>query len=1024
MAGVCLRGKQICRAFSAGHPLDSVRPAGHGSGRHPGISASAVRPAAMASDSAELPTTTPTALIPADGKPLYLVDGSGFIFRAYHALPPLNRPDGTPVNAVMGFTNMLMRLLADLQATAVAIVFDSKRETFRSAIYPAYKANRPEAPEDLKPQFAIIREAVDAFCLPKLELDGFEADDLIATYARLARAEGRPVTIVSSDKDLMQLVCDGVRMYDPMKYRFIGPAEVFEKFGVYPDRVVDVQALAGDSVDNVPGVPGIGVKTAAQLITEYGSLEALLDRAGEIKQAGRRQKLLENRELAEISKRLVRLDDNVPIPLPMDQLVVREPEPTRLIAWLREQGFRSIIQKVETELARDGRLADGAAEFASVPAIPAGQVSEPKRDHRTALDSRSYAAPVLQPGPGDRLIPRPETVEHLLVDTIEALDAWIAEATSAGIVAVDTETDGLTPARARLVGISLSTRPGRACYIPLRHIDPSTPKDGGGFDFGSAPPPPRQIPFDLALARLKPLLEDPAVLKVGHNIKFDFQFFSREGIRISPLDDTMLMSCVLGAGLHGHGMDELALRLLDHTTISFDSVTGTGKNRITFDRVPLDKATSYAAEDADITLRLHQVLKADLLRERLLTVYETIERPLVPVVADMETAGICVDRAFLNELSRDFATRLGELEIEIHRLAGRTFNVASPAQLGDILFGSMGLPGGKKTKTGAWSTDSSVLELLAEQGHLIAQRVLDSRQLAKLKSTYTDALQEQIVQRTGRVHTSFALAATSTGRLSSTDPNLQNIPIRTEEGRKIRRAFIAEPGNLLLSVDYSQIELRLVAEMAGVPALKQAFTEGIDIHAMTASQVFGVPLAEMTGDIRRKAKAINFGIIYGISGFGLAQQLGIPPGEAGAFIKQYFERFPELQAFMEQTKAFAREHGFVKTLFGRKCWIQGIKDSNQARRAYGERQAINAPIQGTAADIVKRAMNRLPAALTAAGLSARMLLQVHDELVFEVPETDIDATARLVKAVMEGAATLSVPLVAETGHGRSWAEAH
>ncbi|MQP64237.1 DNA polymerase I [Niveispirillum sp. SYP-B3756] len=972
----------------------------------------------------DIPAADPAALPAADGSPLYLVDGSGFIFRAYHALPPLNRPDGTPVNAVMGFTNMLMKLLAELKAEAVAIIFDAKRLNFRNEFYPDYKAHRPEPPEDLRPQFALIREAVDAFNLPGIELEGYEADDLIATYARQARAQGRPVTIVSSDKDLMQLVRDGVRLLDPMKNRLIGPDEVFEKFGVTPDKVVDVQALAGDSVDNVPGVPGIGIKTAAQLITDYGDLETLLERAGEIKQAGRRQKLLENADLARISKRLVKLEENVPVPVPVEELVVREPDSARLLEWLGVQGFRGIIAKVKAEIAADGTLADGAV----ARAIAAGGSEQPRRDLRAALDGRSYApTPTTSPAEvrADAHIPRPGAVEHLLVVEEADLEAWVAEGLEAGIVAVDTETDGLTPTRCNLVGISLSTRPGRACYIPIAHIDPSTPKgDQGGLDFGTAPPPPKQIALDRAMEILRPLLEHPGVLKVGHNIKFDWQMFAKHGVNVAPIDDTMLLSYVIGGGKHGHGMDELAQRHLGHSCISYDEVTGTGKARITFDRVPLDKATAYAAEDADITLRLWHVLKHDVLADHMVTVYETIERPLVPVVAQMESDGVLIDRAVLRELSGDFAKRMVELEAEIHALAGRSFNVGSPKQLGEILFDEMKLTGAKKSaKTGAYSTDSSVLEELADQGVPIAQKVLDWRQFAKLKSTYTDTLAEQIDARTGRVHTSFALAITSTGRLSSTDPNLQNIPIRTEEGRKIRRAFVAAPGHVMLSVDYSQIELRLVAEMAGIPALQQAFREGIDIHAMTASQVFGVPLAEMTSEIRRRAKAINFGIIYGISSFGLSRQLGISPGEAGAFIKAYFERFPELQTYMDKTKAEAHAQGYVTTLLGRKCWIPGIQEKG-ARRSYAERQAINAPIQGTAADIIKRAMIRLPAALAAAGLKARMLLQVHDELLFEVPEAEITATAALVKQVMETATDIGVPLVAEAGHGKSWAEAH
>ncbi|TWB21532.1 DNA polymerase I [Nitrospirillum bahiense] len=998
-------------------------------------------PDAAATDSIPVPPDAPTPVtgvpaVPGEVKEtLYLVDGSGFIFRAYHALPPLNRPDGTPVNAVLGFTNMLMKLLADVKVHSVAVIFDSKRENFRNAIYPDYKAHRPPPPEDLIPQFDLIRQAVDAFNLPCLHLEGYEADDLIATYARLAREAGRDCVIVSSDKDLMQLITDGVGLLDPMKNKSIGRDEVLEKFGVAPELVVDVQSLAGDSVDNVPGVPGIGVKTAAQLITEYGGLDALLERAHEIKQPKRREALTVHAEMARISRQLVKLEAHVPVPEPLENLTARKPDHDKLIGWLREQGFRSAIQKVENDIlkANGGNAAPNgggtSAPALTLEATAGGGGAEQRTDAvRAAYNSRFYsteAAPI-----GEPKIPAPTEIAYELVQDAAVLKRWIDEATLAGTVAIDTETDGLYPDRAKLVGFSLSHTPGRACYVPLTHINPDAPKEqAGGFDFGEAPPPPPQIPLEEARALLAPLLADPSVLKVGHNLKFDIRVLARHGFApgpaaIAPVDDTMLLSYALGAGAHGHGMDELAQRHLGHTCITFDEVTGTGKNRITFDRVPLDRACAYAAEDADITLRLHQVLKADVLRRHLVTVYETLDRPLTPVVATMEEAGILVDRAMLAELSRDFAGRLAALEQEIHTLVGHPFNVASPKQLGEVLFDEMGLPGGKKGKTGAYSTDSSVLEPLAEQGVEVAQKVLDHRQLAKLKSTYTDALQEEINAGTGRVHTCFALAATATGRLSSTDPNLQNIPIRTEEGRKIRRAFVAPEGHVLLSVDYSQIELRLVAEIAGVPALKQAFTEGIDIHAMTASQVFGVPLDQMTSEIRRKAKAINFGIIYGISGFGLGRQLGIGAGEAGAFIKQYFERFPELAGYFEKTKAEAKEKGYVTTLFGRQCWIQGIKESNAARRAFAERQAINAPIQGTAADIIRRAMARVPAAMANAGLTGRMLLQVHDELLFEVPVAEVDATIPVVRQVMEGAASLSVPLVAEAGTGRSWGEAH
>ncbi|MDR6773803.1 DNA polymerase I [Azospirillum sp. BE72] len=963
--------------------------------------------AASQNDAAGLPAASN-----GDGSGLYLVDGSGFIFRAFHALPMLTRPDGTPVNAVLGFSNMLLKLLADARAEAVAVVFDSKRLNFRNEFYPDYKAHRPEPPEELKPQFALIREATEAFCLPCLELEGYEADDLIATYARLAQEAGRPVTIVSSDKDLMQLVRPGVGMFDPMKNKAIGPDEVFEKFGVPPEKVVDVQALAGDSVDNVPGVPGIGVKTAAQLITEYGDLEALLANAEKIKQPARRQKLIEFADQARISRRLVLLDENVPPPKPLDELRVREPDHQRLIDFLKAQGFRTIVSRVEMEMLKDGRIADGAGGGLPSPgSVPTPAAKSPAPTDTPANEGRPARKTVLN-------VPE---VRYELVQDADTLRRWVERARETGVLAVDTETDSLTPATAALVGVSLSTEPGIACYIPLAHG--ASTAAAGQLDF-DAPPPPVQIPTAEAMAILKDVLEDPSVLKIGHNFKFDHQLFTRNGVTVSPVDDSMLISYVLDGGAHGHGMDELAEMHLAYTPIPFKEVCGTGKNQITFDRVPLDKALAYAAEDADITLRLWTLLKPRLVDDRMVTVYETLDRPLVPVVADMERAGVRIDKKALSDLSQSLSVRLAEIEKDVHALAGQSFNIGSPKQLGEILFETLKLGTGKKGKTGAYSTDSSVLEELAEQGHTIAQRVLDWRQLAKLKSTYTDALQEKISPVTGRVHTAFALAATNTGRLSSTDPNLQNIPVRTEEGKKIRRAFVASPGHKLLSVDYSQIELRLVAEMANIQALKDAFRDGLDIHAATAAQVFGIPLDQMTPDIRRKAKAINFGIIYGISGFGLGRQLGIAPGEANSFIKTYLERFHELKVWMESIKSFARQHGYVVTLFGRRCYMPGIQDKNAARRAFAERQAINAPIQGTAADIMKRAMNRMPAALAVAGSSARMLLQVHDELLFEVPEAEAEDAARIVRGVMEGAAHLGVPLVAEAGIGDNWEEAH
>jgi len=920
-------------------------------------------------------------------KHLYLVDGSGYIFRAYFAIPPRMSSDGTPTNATFGFSNMILKLLRETDADAVAVVFDKGKRSFRNDLYPEYKAHRPDPPEDLIPQFEMIREATRAFNLPCVQMENYEADDIIATYARQAAAAGIEVTIVSSDKDLMQLVGDGIAMLDPMKNRPIGPDEVVEKFGVPPEKVVEVQGLAGDPTDNVPGVPGIGVKTAAQLIDEYGDLESLLARAEEIKQPKRRQNLMEFAEQARISRRLVELKDDVPVEEELADFALKEPEPEALRAFLERYEFRSILTRLADRL--------GGGEGAETEK-PAGAAAG-----------------------------------YELVTDMKALERWIAEAAAAGVVAVDTETTSLDPLRAELVGVSLSVDAGAACYIPLAHRQ-GAPEvhlageldlagDGGGVVKG-------QIPRDKALKALKPLLEDAGVLKIGQNLKYDMLVFARHDIRVAPIDDTMLLSYVLDGGAHGHGMDELAELHLSHETIKFKDVAGSGKNQVTFDFVPLDKALDYAAEDAEVTLRLHQVLKPRLLAERLVTVYETLERPLVPVLTEMELAGIKVDRAALARLSNDFAARTAELEQEIYRLAGRQFTIGSPKQLGEILFDEMGLEGGKKGKTGAYATGADVLQFLAAQGHELPAKVLDWRQLTKLKSTYTDALQEQINPETGRVHTSYSQAVASTGRLSSNDPNLQNIPVRTEEGRKIRRAFVAEKGMKLVSLDYSQIELRLAAHIAQVEPLRQAFLDGQDIHATTAAQVFDMPVEGMDPMVRRKAKAINFGIIYGISAFGLANQLGIPQGEAKAYIQAYFERYPGIRDYMDRTKAECREVGFVTTLFGRKVHVPGIRDKNPARRSFSERAAINAPIQGSAADVIKRAMIRVPGALAEAKLTARMLLQVHDELLFEVPEAEVDATVALIKEVMEGACRpaleLSVPLVVDAGVADNWAEAH
>ncbi|MPZ11554.1 MAG: DNA polymerase I [Kiloniellaceae bacterium] len=918
-------------------------------------------------------------------KHLYLVDGSGYIFRAYFAIPPRSTSDGTPTNATFGFTNMLVKLLRESDADAIAVIFDKSAKTFRNTIYPQYKAHRPEPPEDLVPQFAAIREATRAFNLPCIELEGYEADDLIATYARQAKAAGAEVTIVSSDKDLMQLVDGGITMLDPIKDRWIGRDQVVEKFGVQPERVVDVQALAGDSTDNVPGVPGIGIKTAAQLINEYGDLDTLLARAGEIKQVKRREKLIENTELARISRQLVMLERNVPVEVGIDGFGLKQPVAEDLRGFLERYEFRSLLRRLSDQLGSVEELTEAEA---------------PPESAREAA--------------------------YELVQDLPALERWVAAAQVRGLIAVDTETTSLDPVTAELVGISLATAAGKACYIPVGHKG-SGPAEGS-LDLDGATEAPRQIPRDQALALLKPMLEDTGILKVGQNIKYDMLVFARHGISVAPIDDTMLLSYVVEGGLHGHGMDELAQLHLDYQCISFKDICGKGRNQITFDKVPLDKALDYAAEDADITLRLYEVLKPRLVSDRLTTIYETIERPLVPILTEMELTGIKVDRDTLRRMSNDFARRIGELETQIYKLAGREFTIGSPKQLGEILFDEMSLDGGRKGKSGAYATGADILEGLAALGHDLPARVLDWRQISKLKSTYTDALQTQINPDTGRVHTSYSQAVASTGRLSSNDPNLQNIPVRTEEGRKIRTAFVAEEGCVLLSVDYSQIELRLTAHIAEVEALKQAFHEGQDIHAITASQVFGLPVEGMDPMVRRKAKAINFGIIYGISAFGLAQNLGIPQGEAKAYIDAYFARYPGIRAYMDKMKKQAREQGFVTTLFGRKIHVPGIKDKNPAMRSFSDRAAINAPIQGTAADIIKRAMIRVPPALKQAKLAARMLLQVHDELLLEVPREEVEQTSALLREVMENACApaveLSVPLVADAGIGANWAEAH
>ena len=924
---------------------------------------------------------------------LHLIDGSAFIFRAYHALPPLTRKsDGLPVGAVSGFVNMLQRYIENNSgpdaATHVAVIFDKGSHTFRNDMYDLYKANREAMPEDLRPQMPLTREATRAFNIACEEIEGFEADDIIATLAHQARDAGGRVTILSSDKDLMQLVGDGVEMLDPMKNKRIDRDGVVEKFGVQPERVVDVQALAGDSVDNVPGAPGIGIKTAALLINEYGDLETLLDRAGEIKQPKRRETLIENRAQIELSKKLVQLDCDMELPFDLDSLEIKDAVPEDLLAFLAKMEFRTIVKRLADRLGAKAPEIEAPAAAAPAEAVP--------------FDADSYEK----------------------VADAAALQVWLDQIYARGYVAVDTETTALNEMRADLVGISLCVEAGQACYIPLTH------KAAAQDDlFGSDARAEGQMDFRECLAMLQPMLEDETILKIGQNMKYDAKIFARLGIDVHPIDDTMLMSYAMHGGLHNHGMDLLSERYLGHTPIPIKPLLGTGKSAVTFDRVPIDEAVKYAAEDADITLRLWQMFKPMLHQAKVTTVYETLERPLVPVLAQMEMAGVKMDRDTLSRMSNGFAQKMAGLEDEIQTLAGRKFNVASPKQLGEILFDELNLemPDGKKPstgKTGAYSTGVDVLEDLATI-HDLPRRILDWRQLAKLKSTYTDALQEHINAETGRVHTSYSIAGANTGRLASTDPNLQNIPVRSEEGRRIREAFIADEGKVLVSLDYSQIELRILAHVAGIDALKQAFKDGVDIHAQTASEMFDVPLSEMTPEIRSQAKAINFGVIYGISGFGLARNLRIPRAEAQGFIDRYFERFPGIRAYMDETVQFAKDHGYVQTLFGRKINTPEI-NAKGPQAGFAKRAAINAPIQGTAADVIRRAMIRMPAAIK--GIPAKMLLQVHDELIFEVEADEAEALITVARDVMENASDpavkLDVKLSVDAGQGKSWAEAH
>jgi DNA polymerase-1 len=1007
------------------------------------------------------------------GDHVFLVDGSSYIFRAYFAMfkaaqnrgGSFTRSDGLPIGAVLTFSNMLFKLLREglngVKPTHVAVVFDYSGKSFRNDIYVDYKGHRPEPPSELVPQFPLMRDAVRAFGLIPIEQKGFEADDLIATYARVTLEAGADATIIAGDKDLMQLVRPGISMYDPMprNERVIDPDFVKEKFGVPPSKVPDVQALIGDSTDNVPGVPGIGVKTAAQLIGEYGDLETLLARASEIKQEKRRQALIEFAEQARMSHRLVLLDDRVKLDCPLDRLrldgetSLEGANAKRLIAFLKAMEFANLTKRVTeatgidpNEVEADPRLRPGSkadadvpeaaieasepAPAAPAPAGPARQLSlglPPTREELARQTKPAGATSLLTPQGlvAARLAElagqKVDRASYQTFGDSAALDVWITEAIELGFLAVDLVTTSPDPMIAEIVGVSLALGPNKAGYIPLGHRASNDLLAGGGLVAG-------QIPEREALGRLKAVLEDPGVLKIGHDLKSDILVLARHGIELAPFDDILLMSYVLDAGLGEHGLDQLSARHLKHAPPSLAEIIGKGRTLVPFATIETARACPYCAEIADLSLRLWRLLKARLTAERINTPYETLERPLVPVLARMERAGISIDRNILSRLSGEFAQTMARLEDEIAKLAGEPFNLGSPKQLGDILFGKMGLPGAAKTPTGAWSTRANVLEDLAEQGHELPQKILDWRQLSKLKSTYTDQLPSYVNPDTSRVHTNYALAATTTGRLASSEPNLQNIPIRTEEGRKIRKAFIAAPGLKLVSADYSQIELRLLAEIADVPALRQAFRDGIDIHALTASEMFGVPVKDMPPDVRRRAKAINFGIIYGISAFGLANQLGIGRDEAGAYIRKYFERFPGIRDYMEATKAACREHGFVTTVFGRKMHYPDIRAKNPSLRSFNERAAINARLQGSAADIIRRAMIRVAPALAKAKLNAQMLLQVHDELIFEVPQDEVAKTLPIVKKVMEQApmpaVSLSVPLQVDARAADNWDEAH
>lgn len=921
-------------------------------------------------------------------KTVCLVDGSGYIFRAFYGLPPLTSPDGIPVNAVYGFTNMFLRLTKAIRCDYSLVLFDAKRQNFRNEIFPEYKGTRKEIPEDLIPQFPIIREATSALNLNQLEMDGYEADDLIATYAQKALDKGFEVVVVSADKDLMQLIRPGVSFYDPMKDKFFTPEDVKEKFGVYPDKVVDVQALAGDSIDNVPGVPGIGLKTAAQLVEEFGSLEQILARAGEIKQNKRRETLLANIDNAKISLALVTLKKDVPVEKDIEDYHCHKPSFETLEKFIDRYGFTSLKPRVHRWVEE---------QCSSVP------------------DEENK---------GVNAVFKPVEKHYELVQDEAALQRWVNIIREKGRFAFDTETNGLNPVFDEIVGFSLATDEGIACYVPLRHKAAAA---GRNMDLFVAPEQEeiKQLPIETVAKYMAPLMAAKSILKIGHNIKFDMHFFAQvigENAPFEPVEDTAVLSYDLDSSEHGHGMDELAEKFLDYKTIHYEDVCGTGKDKVAFDRAPLEKACEYAAEDADVTLRLYNIFKPRLIAEHKISVYENFDRPLIAILKQMEQNGIMVDAQALVNLSKEFESRLKTYEQEIYKLAGEEFNIGSPKQIGEILFGKLGAKG-KKTPTGAWQTGADILEELAVDGNALAARILDWRGISKLKSTYTDALLG-LLDKNNRVHTTFSQVVANTGRLASSNPNLQNIPIRSEEGKKIRAGFIAKPGCKIIASDYSQVELRLLASVAGVKGLQHAFEQGIDIHAATAAKVFGVSYEDVDSNMRRHAKAINFGIVYGISQYGLAKQIDVSNEEAKKYIDAYFEQMPEIKTYMDETIAFAHKHGYVLTPFGRKCSIMGINDKNKRIVANAERAAINAPIQGGAADIIKMAMIAVQNELQKGGYKTKMLLQVHDELVFEAPEDEVEAVSAMIKQTMENVVNLAVPFIAEVGVGDNWSEAH